>query len=69
MPGRALTAAALKPHLEKCGYADAQLETDYRFDDGTVPLAAFAGTPFDTRSACINVVEPQLNIPDGPKHL
>ena len=53
-----MTAATLRPHLRRCGYDDAHIADGYRFNGGTVPLAAFAGTPFDTRSACINVVEP-----------
>ncbi len=58
MPAGDFSPAKLKPHLRRCGYRPAQLETDYRFDGRTVPLAAFTGKPFDTRSACIAVVEP-----------
>ncbi len=57
MAGRVLTVDALKPGLKRCGYGAAQLRTDYRFDGGKIPLAAFSGPPCDTRSACINVVE------------
>ncbi len=61
MPANDLSPAKLKPHLRRCGYGAAQVEIDYRFDGGTVPLAAFADAPFDTRSACITAVEPSRN--------
>ena len=57
MPPPALTAASLVPHLKLCKYVDAQLATDYNFGGGQVPLAAFADTPHDARSACIAVVD------------
>lgn len=57
MPPRVLNATGLKPYLKTCRYRAAQLLLDYRFDRGAIPLAAFADTPFDTRSACINVIE------------
>jgi len=52
-----LTAASIIPHLNKCGYDGARLEPDYDFGNGRVPVAAFADTPHDTRSACIAVVD------------
>ena len=61
MPANDLSPAKLKTHLRRCGYRAAQLEIDYRFDGGTVPLAAFVGAPFDTRSACIVAVGPSRN--------
>ncbi len=61
VPASDLSPAKLKPHLRRCGYSAAQLEIDYRFDRGTVPLAAFSGEPFDTRSACIVAVGPSRN--------
>jgi len=53
----ALTAASLIPHLKRCRYRDALLAQDYDFGSGRVPVAAFADTPHDARSACIAVVE------------
>src|SRR4051812_37860762 len=52
-----VTPAAIKPHLERCGYTGSRLAPDYHFDDGTVPLAGFFGRPWDARSACLAVVE------------
>jgi hypothetical protein len=52
-----LTAASIVPHLKRCGYDAARLEPDYDFGSGRVPVAAFADTPHDTRSACIAVVD------------
>ena len=53
----ALAAESLVPHLQRCGYGGALLRRDYDFGPGTVPAAAFAHTPHDTRSACIAVVD------------
>jgi hypothetical protein len=57
MPPPALTAASIVQHLKRCGYDAARLEPDYDFGLGRVPVAAFANTPHDTRSACIAVVD------------
>lgn len=51
------TAEALVPHLKKCGYSDAQIARPFKVDQVTIPVAAFAGRPFDSWSACIAVVD------------
>ncbi|MCK4660397.1 MAG: N-6 DNA methylase [Phycisphaerae bacterium] len=61
MPEPAITATALKPYLESCGYTGSRLAEKYRFDKQSVPLAGFVGKPWDTRSACIAVVDAQPN--------
>ena len=50
------TAEALVPHLKKCGYRDALIERQFKVDRVTIPVAAFAGKPFDSWSACIAAV-------------
>src|SRR2546430_2171326 len=50
------TAESLAPHLKKCGYGDAQIERQFKVDQVTIPIVAFAGRPFDSWSACIAVV-------------
>lgn len=58
MLGRSVTPALLQPYLKDCGYPlHSRLIPEYRFDSHTVPLAGFYGRPFDTRSACLSVVE------------
>lgn len=52
-----LTPLSFIPHLQRCGYSDALLAHPYDFGVGTVPVAAFADTPHDSRSACIAVIE------------
>ena len=52
-----LTPLSLIPHLQRCGYSDALLARPYDFGVGTVPVAAFADTPHDSRSACVAVIE------------
>ena len=52
-------AALLRPHLRDCGYRNSQLVTNVEVGNGrryTVPLAAFAHPPHDSRSACIAVI-------------
>ena len=58
-----MTAASLVPHLKRCLYHDALLELDYDFGSGRVPVAAFAGTPHDSRSICIAAID----APSDPK--
>lgn len=53
-------AALLRPHLRDCGYRPPQLVTNIEMGNGrryTVPLAAFARSPRDSRSACIAVID------------
>ena len=50
------TAESLVPHLKKCGYGDAQIQRRFIVDQITIPVAAFAGRPFDSWSACIAAV-------------
>jgi type I restriction-modification system DNA methylase subunit len=53
-----LNAAALRPHLTNCGYDRSQLVANIPLTEGhQVSLAAFAHFPYDSRSACIAVVE------------
>lgn len=47
--------------LRKCGYGDEQLAKSFKFDNVTVPIAAFAGKPWDSWSACIAVVDANGN--------
>ena len=52
--------ALLRPHLQDCGYRNQQLVPNVAVGNGhqyTVPLAAFAHSPYDSRSACIAVVD------------
>ena len=56
-----LTPLSLIPHLQRCGYRDALLAHPYDFGSGTVPVAAFADTPHDSRSACVAVIETGQN--------
>ena len=52
--------ALLRPHLLDCGYRASQLAANIEIENGhryTVPLAAFAYSPYDSRSACIAVVD------------
>ena len=50
------TAESLVPHLKRCGYGDALIERSFKVDRVTIPVAAFAGKPFDSWSACIAAV-------------
>lgn len=55
-----LGVALLRPHLQECGYRNQQLVPNVAVGNGhqyTVPLAAFAHSPHDSRSACIAVVD------------
>jgi hypothetical protein len=54
---RVRTSAAMETILRKCGYGDEHLAKQFRFDDVTVPIVAFAGKPWDSWSACIAVVD------------
>jgi hypothetical protein len=51
------TAESLVPHLKSCGYGDAQLERPFKVDEVSIPVAAFAGRPFDSWSACIAAID------------
>lgn len=57
MPQSARSATAMEQHLRKCGYGDDHLAKPFIFDDVTVPIAAFAGKPWDSWSSCIAVVD------------
>lgn len=53
-------AAHLRPYLLDCGYHASQLVTNIEVANGgscKVPLAAFAHSPHDSRSACIAVID------------
>lgn len=51
-------AAQLRPYLLGCGYRASQLAVDIEVGEGyRVPLAAFAHSPHDSRSACIAVID------------
>ncbi len=56
MPPALTTAESLVTHLKKCGYDDAQIERQFKVDQVTIPVVAFAGRPFDSWSACIAAV-------------
>jgi len=47
----------LVPHLRRCGYGEGRLATPFCFDEVTVPVAGFAGKPWDCWSACLAVVD------------
>ena len=50
----------MRPHLQRCGYADRQLLENYTYTDSsgehTVPLAGFARPVYDLRTSCISVI-------------
>jgi len=50
-------AESLVPRLKECGYGDAQIKQQFKVDQDTIPVVAFAGRPFDSWSACIAVVD------------
>lgn len=55
-----LSAVGLKPYLLGCGYSKTQLVTNIEVTNGHrfhVPLTAFAHYPYDSRSACIAVLD------------
>src|SRR2546423_224622 len=55
-----LRATDLRPYLRDCGYSSGQLVSNVEVANGhrfQVPLAAFAHSPHDSRSACIAVLE------------
>src|SRR6185503_9003898 len=52
----------LRSRLIDCGYEESQLVTDIETTQGkNVPLAAFAHSPRDSRSACIAVIDAYPN--------
>ncbi len=57
MPQLAPHAEALVPHLRKCGYSDAQIARPFKVGETTIDVAAFAGKPWDSWSACLAAVE------------
>jgi hypothetical protein len=58
VPSGSITPQTLKPYLKKCGYVEGfNLATNYKFNQASVPLAGFYSKPFDTRSACLAVLE------------
>ncbi len=50
----------IKRNLERCGYTDQLLRTNYVYADNmgshTVPLAGFARPVYDSRTACVSVI-------------
>lgn len=50
----------IKANLNRCGYSDQLLRTDYVYEDDTgrhtVPLVAFARPVYDSRTSCISVI-------------
>jgi len=52
----ALSPQSLIPHLERCGYGEGLLAQPYDFGPGSVPVAGFASSLHDLRSACIAVI-------------
>lgn len=62
MTANRISPLLLQPHLSRCGYTlNQNLIPNYKFDSKTVPLAGFFSRPFDTRSACLAVVEANGN--------
>lgn len=51
---------AIRRGLERCGYDTQRLKLNYRVDDVSVPFAGFAYAPWDARSACITVVDSDI---------
>ena len=49
-------AESLVPHLKKCGYSERAECRPFIVDQASIPVAAFAGRPFDSWSACIAAV-------------
>lgn len=56
VPPSATDASALVPHLKKCGYGDAQIAEPFKIDQHVIDVAAFAGKPWDSWSACLAAV-------------
>jgi len=60
LAGRNGTISKIKRNLERCGYSDRLLQTDYVYSDNmgphTVPLAGFAHPVYDSRTACVSVI-------------
>jgi hypothetical protein len=55
---RPLKAAMLRQYLQGCGYRSSLLLSGFAISENlTVPLAAFAQSPADARSACIAVLD------------
>lgn len=52
-----LTADALRPLLERCGYTGSRLVADYQFNGSKAALVGFSGRPWDTRTACVAAVD------------
>ncbi|MBM4049649.1 MAG: SAM-dependent DNA methyltransferase, partial [Planctomycetes bacterium] len=53
-----LTAARLRPYLGECGYGPGLIEANLRLaQHSPAALVAFAHAPFDSRSACIAVID------------
>jgi hypothetical protein len=65
VPTVSTTAESLVPHLKKCGYDDTQIQRPFNVDRVVVPVAAFAGRPFDSWSACIAAVNLNGNSKDS----
>lgn len=58
-----IEASHLRPYLLGCGYRASQLAVDVETAKGhRIPLAAFAHSPHDSRSACIAVID---GVPDS----
>jgi type I restriction-modification system DNA methylase subunit len=53
-----IIVANLRPYLRDCGYSASQMVTNVEVAQGRrIPLAAFAQSPHDSRSACIAVID------------
>jgi len=46
----------IRANLNRCGYSDPLLRTDYVYEGHTVPLVAFARPVYDSRTSCISVI-------------
>ena len=51
---------AVRRGLERCGYDAQRLVVDYRFGGLVMPFVGFAYAPWDARSACITVVDSDI---------
>lgn len=50
------SADLLVPRFEACGYSDAHIQRPFQVDRSTIPVAGFAGRPFDSWSSCVAAV-------------
>lgn len=57
VPNPPLKSGDLRPYLEACGYTGSRLTSEYPFNGSTASLVGFYSQPWDTRTACIAVVD------------